>query len=212
MTLTRAADRAEDTFPHGTKEGYDLGCRGGSCPTGEELGLSCLRARTLAAGDYRYQKLVRAGATPAQIADELGLNPEIAPARAPRPTPAPDVPVFAPEPAPAFAPESVSTTAPAAKWAIRHSWVAFAPDGTMHGPFGDHTAALTFVGHELQAAAMPKQRRRVSDAEIAQIRTLNAEGLSDSEIARRLGRAQGVVSMWRRRLKLPTTGRFGGAQ
>ena len=71
------ADRLEDGFPHGTREGYDQGCKGGWCPAGEEHGLSCSRARQLAAGDYRYQKLARQGLTPGAIADELGLNPEV---------------------------------------------------------------------------------------------------------------------------------------
>lgn len=70
------ADRLEDGFPHGTVDGYLQGCKGGDCPMGE-FGLSCRRAKQLAAGDYRYPKLTRRGATPVEIALELGLAPEL---------------------------------------------------------------------------------------------------------------------------------------
>lgn len=78
-----AADRLEDGFPHGTVAGYQQGCKGGDCPSGVEVGLSCRRAKQLVAGDYRYQKLVRAGKSPSEIADELGLMPEVHAAPAP---------------------------------------------------------------------------------------------------------------------------------
>ncbi|SDG22638.1 Lsr2 family protein [Microbacterium sp. 77mftsu3.1] len=70
------ADRLEDGFPHGTTQGYEQGCRGGWCPEGNAHGLSCKRAKQLAAGDYRYQRLVKQDLTPGQIADQLGLAPE----------------------------------------------------------------------------------------------------------------------------------------
>ncbi|MFT4281205.1 hypothetical protein [Microbacterium sp.] len=70
------ADRLEDGYPHGTVEGFDRGCRSGYCPAGNEHGLSCRRAKRLAAGDYRYSRLVKRGMTPGEIADELGLVPE----------------------------------------------------------------------------------------------------------------------------------------
>lgn len=66
----------EDTFPHGTRDGYEQGCKGGHCPAGEAHGLSCQRAKQLAAGDYRYQKLTKRGLEPWEIALELGLTPE----------------------------------------------------------------------------------------------------------------------------------------
>lgn len=85
------ADRMEDGFPHGTVEGYLDGCRGGSCPAGIEHGLSCRKAKLLAAGDYRYQRLVSAGHTPAQIAtllaDPTTPTPDPTPKENPMPTP-----------------------------------------------------------------------------------------------------------------------------
>lgn len=70
------ADRLEDGFPHGTVDGYQQGCRGGWCPAGNEHGLSCTRAKQLSAGDYRFQRLVKQGLGPFEIALELGLAPE----------------------------------------------------------------------------------------------------------------------------------------
>lgn len=90
-----AADRLEDTFPHGTADGYDAGCRGVICPGATEHGLSCQRAKQLAAGDYQYQKLVRRGASPAEIAEALGLHPAPAgthPDRRPKPAKKPKKP------------------------------------------------------------------------------------------------------------------------
>lgn len=74
--MNAAADRLDDSFPHGTVDGYKAGCRGNICPSGDEYGLSCKRASQLHAGDYRYQKLVKRGLTPADIALELGLIPD----------------------------------------------------------------------------------------------------------------------------------------
>lgn len=74
--MNAAADRLDDSFPHGTQLGYQAGCRGNICPAGDEYGLSCKRAHQLHAGDYRYQKLVKRGLAPADIALELGLIPD----------------------------------------------------------------------------------------------------------------------------------------
>lgn len=97
-------------YPHGTPTGYDDGCRGGACPGAAEWGLSCKRAKTLSRGDYRYQQLARAGHTPAEIADELGLIPE-APTAAPKKT----KPAAAPTPPATKAEQGVLEEAPAAE-------------------------------------------------------------------------------------------------
>jgi len=52
------------TAKHGTKEGYELGCRGSQC----EAPVSCTQARIRYSGDYQYMKRVDAGMTPAEIA------------------------------------------------------------------------------------------------------------------------------------------------
>jgi hypothetical protein len=65
-----SADLFEDGFPHGTKEGYDKGCRGhGSCPGVLEFGRSCNQASMHYSGDYEYRKRVDAGLGPAEIAE-----------------------------------------------------------------------------------------------------------------------------------------------
>lgn len=73
-------DLYEDGFPHGTRDGYDRGCRGNACPAGIEHGLSCKRAFSLSAGDYRYARLVGEGRTPAEIAAKLQESPHTHPA------------------------------------------------------------------------------------------------------------------------------------
>ena len=70
------ADKLDDSWPytHGTVDGYDLGgCRGGSCPAGAEHGLSCKLAKSLSRNDYRYSRLVKTGATVAEIAAQFDL-------------------------------------------------------------------------------------------------------------------------------------------
>lgn len=67
------ADLWEDNYPHGTVEGYNNGCKGGSCPAGVEYGLSCKTAKAKSHGDFQYQKLAKTGATVPEIAEALGL-------------------------------------------------------------------------------------------------------------------------------------------
>lgn len=67
------ADLYEDDYPHGTVEGYNNGCKGGSCPAGVEYGLSCKTAKAKSHGDFQYQKLAKTGATVPEIAEALGL-------------------------------------------------------------------------------------------------------------------------------------------
>lgn len=99
-----SADLFEDSFPHGTVAGYQQGCKGGSCPAGEEYGLSCRTAKSMAAGDYQYRKLVARGKSVAEISAELGLvgthtiAAPAAPKKKPAPLPVEPVPAAAPEP------------------------------------------------------------------------------------------------------------------
>lgn len=191
----RAVDMLEDGFPHGTTDGFARGCRSaGACPAGHEHGLSCRRAQILAAGNYQYQQLVRAGEEPATIAQMLRLTPE---AKAEPKTAAPAAPK----------PELTTTPAKKAKWAVRHAWVAFDPDGHMHGPFDGQPSAIAFVGEHLRPAKpeTPRAaRRRWTEADTEQLKALLDQDLSDNQIAKRMGRSQGFVSMRRRSLGLPS--------
>lgn len=203
----RAVDLLEDGFPHGTVEGFAGGCRSaGACPAGHDHGLSCRRAQILSAGNYQYQQLVRAGEEPAIIAQMLRFareEPAKPSAQKPVEPKRSDVAVPSPPPAPAPA-------APKRKWAVRHAWVAFDPDGKMHGPFDGQPAAIEFVGKRLPRSASEtppakKTRRPWTDAETAQLREFNRLGVSDREISRRLDRSQTLVSYHRRLLGLQAT-------
>ncbi|WZH36263.1 MAG: hypothetical protein PIR02_16065 [Microbacterium enclense] len=92
-----SADLWEDGYPHGTVEGFDNGCRGGACPADTDIGMSCKRAKALAAGDFRYNRLVAAGKTPAEIA--AIIDGRDTPTEAPAPKPAPKRKPKAPAPA-----------------------------------------------------------------------------------------------------------------
>jgi len=61
-------DLFEDGFPHGTKEGFEQGCKGGACPAAVEGGMTCNQANIRYQGDYGYRKLVDSGATAGEIA------------------------------------------------------------------------------------------------------------------------------------------------
>lgn len=81
-----SADLFEDGFPHGTKEGFDKGCRGhGSCPGVLDFGRSCSQASMSYAGDYTYKKRVDGGLSPARIA-ELERLDGVKPAKSPTKT------------------------------------------------------------------------------------------------------------------------------
>jgi hypothetical protein len=206
---TAAADMVEDSFPHGTPDGYRQGCRGRACPAGADHGLSCSRAVALSAGDYRYQKLARTGMTPGEIADALGLHPEIAATGLEAAKPLPR------ELAPERVPVAAKPEAPRpAKWSVRQTWVAFSPEGDMCGPFDGQPQAMEFVADKLRPATpKPKAPRRpMSTEELGKLRELHAKGLSDTAIAKKLGRVQPVVSSWRRRLGLASNGKPVGAK
>lgn len=113
---THGADLWEDGYPHGTVEGFLDGCRGSVCPGETDWGMSCKRAKLLAAGDYRYKKLVADGRTPAEIAAIIdGRNtPTPTPTEpqtilpTPKETPAMTEPTPVPKPAPPKKPLTVT--------------------------------------------------------------------------------------------------------
>lgn len=50
-------------FPHGTVDGFTLGCRGSRCPSP----VACVDVQRLYAGDWAFRRQINAGMTPAQI-------------------------------------------------------------------------------------------------------------------------------------------------
>lgn len=59
---------------HGTKEGYDLGCRGSHCVGRDRLGQSCEAAKIRYARDMSYRRRVDAGMSAEAIAAEDALD------------------------------------------------------------------------------------------------------------------------------------------
>jgi hypothetical protein len=57
-------DLYEDGFPHGTKEGYERGCKSAACPNAFEGETICRDAFMRYNRDYAYRKAVDAGETP----------------------------------------------------------------------------------------------------------------------------------------------------
>lgn len=53
------------TFPHGTPQGFGLGCHGSHCPST----VSCRDVHTKYAGDYTYRRLIDQGNTSQDIHD-----------------------------------------------------------------------------------------------------------------------------------------------
>lgn len=111
-----AADRLEDGFPHGTREGYDQGCRGSHCPAVDDGFLSCAQARTRYQSDYAYRKRTDAGLSPAQLAEvdereAAEQRARLAAARANRVASAPEPELVADEPVEVDAAEAVEVPA-----------------------------------------------------------------------------------------------------
>lgn len=67
----------DGNFPHGTPNGYNLGCHGSHCPSA----IPCRDVHTRYRGDWAFRKQVDAGMTPAQIIEQEHAHP--APATVP---------------------------------------------------------------------------------------------------------------------------------
>lgn len=57
--------------PHGTADGFQMGCKSGHCPGADLYGFTCATAFQRTAGDYTFRKRVLAGMSPRQIADAM---------------------------------------------------------------------------------------------------------------------------------------------
>lgn len=167
-----AAEMLEDAFPHGTREGYEKGCRGSHCPAVEDGHLSCFQARTRYVSDFAYRRRVDAGMTLEELAaaDEAdaaeqrariaaassvmkkAVKPEPSIAVTAEPTPEPE-----PEPTPARAPIEAALSLAAA------SGIAYEKHGSTSGYSAgcrDKTSCpgLTRVGKSCTQAVSEYQR------------------------------------------------------
>lgn len=205
----------DDSFPHGSIDGFHRGCTGSMCPAA----VPCRDVHRRYHGDFRFRQLLDSGLTPAEaVARENEEAAEAARARAvefrarrmgkAEPAPVEPTPSES-EPEPEPEPVEVAVPAPAPKWSIRRVWMAYAPDGKVYGPFESQPAALEFVESLLprpKSKPEPKYRGRMTEDEWATIRRLHAEGLSDNKIAHAIGRGQASVSSWMRGAGLPSNG------
>jgi hypothetical protein len=182
-------ERMDAIAEHGTKKGYDDGCRGSHCPGKDAVGMSCSQASIRYAGDMGYRRRVDAGLTAEQIWVEDQSAHVVMPkvnVRDPRGTVAfegeqltveDSVAVYeadedfeaeeAGESVPQQQAESVPVgggerpaAAPVGKWAIRKEWAAVSPAGELCGPFLSFDKALAFVGEQ-----MPKPRPRSAETQ-----------------------------------------------
>lgn len=65
--IVTSLERLDAIQDHGTKKGYDDGCRGSHCPGKESVGMSCSQASIRYAGDMGYRRRVDAGVSAEDI-------------------------------------------------------------------------------------------------------------------------------------------------
>lgn len=61
--MSRTAELVDDSFPHGSVEGYHRGCKGSMCPSE----ISCARVFTRYSGDWTFKQRVDAGMSIAEL-------------------------------------------------------------------------------------------------------------------------------------------------
>lgn len=219
----RASEMLDDTFPHGTVEGFMQGCTGSMCPGA----VPCRVVHRRYHGDYRFRMLIESGLSPAEaVARENEEAAEAARVRAvelqarraaksgkvaPVEVPVPDFsPVVAPLPLPKRATvQDVADALESLVGALRAFTV------TVVEALAEREAAAQSAEPEPERAAEPvaeraaapsRVSRRMTDADVAEIRALHAQGLSDNLISKAIGRNQSSVSQRLRLMGLPPHG------
>jgi hypothetical protein len=212
-----AADMLEDSFPHGTPDGYANGCRGAHCPSV----MSCRDVYSRYKGDWGFKRAIDAGTPLEEILrreaaaregvearDRAAARAERAkPAKTPKPktTPRPKKE----RPAPAADPLEVYRQQLTEWRAHRKELYAVvrAAERAVTDAIAARDRALAafdeFVeAGEPQKPETPKSRQRRSD--IAEhIARLHSEGLADDAVAEELGITTAYAGIVRRRLNLP---------
>lgn len=207
--------------------------------------MSCSQASIRYASDLSYRRRIDSGMSPEAIAADDALEAEavhipdargadtrlsvpeaatvtVASSETPleeRPRPKrPTPPALVVEP---VAVASVAPAKPAGKWAVRRVWVAFAPDGSMLGPFVDQPAGMAFVGEQLGLlpTATPEPKRRARKPKPApKPRVVQGHGTNASyargcrcDDCREANRAYGRAYIARRRAAGVDEGKHGTA-
>lgn len=220
-----AVDQLDDTFPHGTLEGYQRGCKGSQC-----AGLiSCRDVYRRYAGDFAFKRAIDAGTPLEEIVrqDQERLDGIRQRDRAAARQQAQESSPTPPAPAPAKAPAAKKARRPAA---APHRAPAARPARKPRPAAAtriDHTAAVLTAHDEqltdeaiaarlsIPISAVERIRRgagrpphraprpHVEPSWAAAVRQLHEDGATDPQIANALGVDVQAAGRYRRRLKLP---------
>lgn len=213
-----ALDMLDDSFPHGTVEGFNLGCKGSHCPAP----MACRDVRTRYHADWGFRKAVDAGMTAAQLlereqadaaaaaeSDRVAAAAERqaqlqaartarASRRAPRATRSPRVPRATRETkAPTLAPEVARLHAEGLS------------DRKIGEQLGISRPYVAVIRNRLGLAPLERTRRRQEpnrprEDRRPEVTRLHALGMRDDAIAEQMGLSVTYVGNLRRDLGLPT--------
>jgi cytochrome c551/c552 len=176
--IVTSLERLDAIQDHGTKKGYEAGCRGSHCPGRDVVGMSCSQASIRYAGDMGYRRRVDAGVSAEQIwVEDQAANVVMPKAtRATRQaeqvwdgeqlTVEDSVAVYeadedfeadeAAEKRPVIV--GLAHVAGGPKWVVRRAWVAVSPLGRVHGPFETQDAAMAVVVDAFAPATVAKPK------------------------------------------------------
>lgn len=184
-----ALDILEDGFPHGTMDGYRLGCKTAHCPAP----ISCSQVRTRYASDWEFRKRVDAGWTLEQLAQA-----DAAEAAAARPVKrAVARPVRAPRKAKAAKPKPAPK--PPREKRISHGTYAGYAAGCRTDCPSTPTCHAQARAYWRSSAEDARRRdgvtagRKFTAADVAKVHELSAEGLTSREVADQLGMSSSYV-------------------
>lgn len=180
--MTLASTMLDDSFPHGTLEGHDRGCRGSQCPAR----ISCAKFRLRYVSDYGFRKRVDSGWTLEQIiaaeyaAETAERERERAAARAARDRQRARTPKLT-EPTP----KAERTPKPKSKPAVKRTPAQRKP--AERKPRAPRVPSADVETREMQRKAKQEAREAARAARDKRIRELHSQGKFDAEIAADLG-------------------------
>lgn len=199
-----AFDQLDDSFPHGSVEGYRAGCRGRICPAE----MSCADVYLRYCGDYGFRRRIDAGETAAAIFESERAAREGAAARD---RAAQRAEVERRREAKEKR-EKRAGRPRDPRVAEKHAEVARLHELGMNDPQIAEALGMSrpWVGKVRQELALPSLRSQGPrsgpaqpvEQRVAEIANLHAEGLTDPEIADSLGLSRIYVANLRRSAKL----------